>query len=157
MLGVSAGAGRPQGGPQGRSGESVVGQGLVLAVVALAFAFAALFVVVDGSVAGGDSGVGEAASVLGVGEAGRAMSAPGRETALPPDSMATDTALPDRGSACDTATAVTTMATLLNATTSTRGDKRRTQRRCTDLTSSPPVWRRGRQHAPDPSRRGSVL
>ena len=99
-------------------------------------------VVVDGSAGGGDSG---AASGMAVGP-GRAMSAPGREAASPPDSMATDTALPDRGSACDTATAVTTMATLHSATTNTRGDRRRTQRRCTDLTSSPPV-REARAHS----------
>jgi len=108
-------------------------------------------VVVGGSVGGGDSGATEAGSASALAEPGRVRSAPGREAASPPDSMVTDTALSAPGSACDTATAIATMATLHSATTSARGDGRRIQRRCTDLTSSPPVRGRGRQLRPTPA------
>jgi len=138
----------PHGGGLGCGGVSGSGVGRVGTGAAGAEADAAVEVtgaavvgvgasVVGGvSVVDGNSGAGAAASGA---EAGRAVSVPGREAALPPDSMATDTARREPGSACDTATAVTTMATLDSATISTRGDSRRTQCRCTDLTSRLPA------------------
>jgi hypothetical protein len=119
-----------QGGRQGRAGSAVLGQdGVATTEAAIATRSAAEVVVVDPSATGGDSD-GDAASPLDW-----AASTPGTAGDGPPDIVATERAVCDPGSACDTATSASTMATLLSATSSVRGDTRRIQRRCTDLTS----------------------
>ncbi|HEY0398591.1 MAG TPA: hypothetical protein VGF00_09400 [Acidimicrobiia bacterium] len=132
-----------QGSRQGRAGSAVLGQdGVATTEAAIAARSAAEVVVIDLSATGGD-----AASPLD-----RAASTPGTTGDGPPDIVATERAVCDPGSACDTATSASTMATLLSATSSARGDTRRIQRPCTDLTSTPPCSRRVRWQAPDPSR-----
>jgi hypothetical protein len=119
-----------QGGRQGRAGSAVLGQdGVATTEAAIAARSAAEVVVVDPSATGGDSD-GDAASALD-----RAASAPGATGDGPPDIVATERAVCDPGSACDTATSARTMAMLLSATSRARGDTRRIQRRCTDPTS----------------------
>jgi len=129
------------GGRQGRLGEELRGHGGWARIAALVAArsMAPAVVVVDASVVGGDAGAGAAASVPD-----RAESAAGREADGPPAIVATDSAARDPGSACDTATRASTMAAPVVATRSARGETRRIQRRCTDLTSPPPNEARGR-------------
>ena len=129
------GAGWGQGGGQGRLGEAVLGQGGAALAAAVARPEAPEVVVVESAaVVGGDSG---ATSV--------ARSSPGRKSAgsgaaaASPDSVATETGLGEPMSAWDTASAESTMTTLVSATSIIRGDTRRAQSRCTVNTSPPPV------------------
>ena len=126
-----------QGGWQGRLGEApdAFGHG-----VAVATRSSAAVVVVEADVVGGDCGA-VAASAAG---AEPAASPAGSEADGPADIVATDRAGREPGAAWDTATSASTMATVLRATRSTRGDSRRIQRRCTVVTSPPPDRGRGR-------------
>jgi hypothetical protein len=124
-------------GRHGRLGEPVLGQGGAARVAARSVPAGAAVVVVEEAVVGG---VG----------AGRAKSALGNGAASPPESIETDKAGFGPWPACDTATSASTNVTVVSATISALGDRRLTQRRCTDLTSSPPVRKRGRPHGTRP-------
>jgi hypothetical protein len=135
-------------------GTLMGGLGAVEEEVATAARSTGATVVVDVSGTGGASGAAGAVSAAGgAAESGRARAAAGRLSALPLDCMDTESTLRGPGSACDTATAVTTMATLVSATISARGVSRRIDRRNTVITSPASRRRRGRPHAPGPSRR----
>lgn len=144
-----------QDGGQGRLAEPILGQG----GAAVPAASAAAVVLDDGAGMGGDfrtldggDGVAGADWPLG-GAVGRARSAAGNGAEpSPPERMATDTVLCGGRSACETATAATTVAMAASPVITVLGDQRRTGSRCTNLTSRVPSEGAGAPWHPDPSR-----